>query len=83
MTDLLDNPAAIDWDNTDLLVEHFKIEVSRDYVGWSAYSRVFGADTATCHAPTKVDAIADLLEWLEGYIERRYGAMYDEAGFLP
>lgn len=75
--------AHIDWDNTALLIPYFKIICTPDYVGWSAYSDLYGADVATCHAPTRQEAIEELIDWLQGYIEKRYPAMYDEAGFLP
>ena len=72
----------IDWCRTDLLVPYFKIKTTQDgywpCMSWSAYSDLLGADTATVWASTKQEAIEELIEWLQGYAERRYGPMYSE-----
>ena len=70
--------AHIDWCRTDLLVPYFKIVATPAYVGWSAYSDTLGPGVATVHGRTKQEAIEELLIWLEGYHERRYGAMWPE-----
>ena len=82
MTDDLIEASHIDWDRTDLLVPYFKIVTSQDgywpCMSWSAYSDTLGPGVATVHGRTKQEAIEELIIWLEGYFERRYGAMWPE-----